>query len=487
MVGILAANSAVADDYQVTNSLRLNDDDTPRFDKTLGTPTNTDKFTASFWFKKCKMAAAQTVFGYDSGGTAQSYITFTSDDKLEYYNRLGSGNASQFTTNKLFRDPSAWYHIVVAVDSTDGTAGDRCKIYVNGERQTSFATSSFADQNQNQNLNSALAIRLFAWSSGEQVDGYISELYFIDGAAKAPTDFGKTNDNGVWIPKEYTGTYGDNGYRFEFKQTGTSTNASGIGADTSGNGTHFAVTNLAATDVTTDTPSNNFATMNSIESPRQQGGVITFSEGNCKIVTSYTDANYARYPQAYSTMAVTKGKWYFEMKPISGDVYNIGVFSPEDYASNSTTNPYGGYAATGCIYTEGGEVRQNDGSTEDLGTYGTSDIVGCALDMDNNAVYFHKNNTYINSGNPASGGSKTGAFSLPTTGPYASNTSSITHYGFTCGDEGAADVGTMSINFGNPPYVPSSIESDANGYGSFEYAPPSGYYALCTKNLAEYG
>ena len=183
-------------------------------------------------------------------------------------------------------------------------------------------------------------------------------------------------------------------------------------------------------------------------------------------------------------MAVSKGKWYFEMKPISGDVYNIGVFSPEDFASDSTTNPYGGYAATGVIYTEGGVVRQNDSQTGSMGTYDDGNIVGCALDMDNNAVYFHKDNTYINSGNPTSGASKTGAFTLPTTG---TNGTPITLYGFTCGDEGAADVGTMEINFGNPPYAPSSIESDANGYGSFEFAPPSGYYALCTKNLAEYG
>ena len=495
MVGILAANSAVSGDIEVSNSLRFNPGDSAYLYKTPSA-SNKKTWTISTWVKRgtiydsgeVNADANQVVLGSapDTSNYAHFYFTF---DQLRFYDFRNGSFVFNFKSNAEHRDPSAWYHIVAACDTTQSTESDRFKMYVNGSQITSWANDVYPSQNADTLIfeNNLHTIGRYGDQGGGYWNGYMTEFHAIDGAAKAPTDFGKFDDNGVWIPKKYTGSYGSEGWFFEFKETGTSANSSGMGADTSGNDNHFTPSGLTASDVTTDTCTNNFATMNSVESPRQQGGVITFKEGNCQIVTSYTDANYARYPQAYSTMAVTKGKWYFEMKPISGDVYNIGVFSPEDYASNSTTNPYGGYAATGCIYTEGGEVRQNDGSTEDLGTYGTSDIVGCALDMDNNAVYFHKNNTYINSGNPASGGSKTGAFSLPTTGPYASNTSSITHYGFTCGDEGAADVGTMSINFGNPPYVPSSIESDANGYGSFEYAPPSGYYALCTKNLAEYG
>jgi len=462
MVTILGANS-VRGGYDIDNSLRLNDDDTPRFDKTLGTPTNTDKFTASFWFKKCKIAAAQTVFGYDSGGTAQSYITFTSDDKLEYYNRLGSGNVTQFTTNRLFRDVSAWYHIVVAVDSTDGTAGNRCKIYVNGVRETSFATSNFADQNQNQNLNSALAIRLFAWSSGEQVDGYISELYFIDGAAKAPTDFGKTNNNGVWIPIDYSGTYGDNGYRFEFKQTGTDADASGIGADTSGETNHWAVTNLAAIDVTTDTPTNNFATMNPLLG---KAASFTFSEGNTRI-----DGNNGGVAITTSTIAPNNGKWYAEVKMISNNNQKWRAGVRRVTLSDNTGNEGIIVDRAGYIYSFGTEGNSTlTDFTSSPGAITQNQIIGIAMDLDS--------------------GTKTVSFFEDGTALGSANTLDIDEeYVFFCHDYSTSgeDTPVYSWNFGQPNFSISSGNADANGHGNFEFAPPSGYFALCTKNLAENG
>ena len=458
---IMPANSVSG--YDIDNSLRLNDDDTPRFDKTLGTPTNTDKFTASFWFKKCKIAAAQTVFGYDSGGTAQSYITFTSDDKLEYYNRLGSGNVTQFTTNRLFRDVSAWYHIVVAVDSTDGTAGNRCKIYVNGVRETSFATSNFADQNQNQNLNSALAIRLFAWSSGEQVDGYISELYFIDGAAKAPTDFGKTNNNGVWIPIDYSGTCGDNGYRFEFKQTGTDADASGIGADTSGETNHWAVTNLAAIDVTTDTPTNNFATMNPLLG---KAASFTFSEGNTRI-----DGNNGGVAITTSTIAPNNGKWYAEVKMISNNNQKWRAGVRRVTLSENTGNEGIVVDRAGYIYSFGTEGNSTlTDFTSSPGAITQNQIIGIAMDLDS--------------------GTKTVSFFEDGTALGSANTLDIDEeYVFFCHDYSTSgeDTPVYSWNFGQPNFSISSGNADANGHGNFEFAPPSGYFALCTKNLAENG
>ena len=465
MVGILGANS-VSGGYEIDNSLRLNDDDTPRFDKTLGTPTNTDKFTASFWFKKCKIAAAQTVFGYDSGGTAQSYITFTSDDKLEYYNRLGSGNVTQFTTNRLFRDVSAWYHIVVAVDSTDGTAGDRCKIYVNGVRETSFATSNFADQNQNQNLNSALAIRLFAWSSGEQVDGYISELHFIDGAAKAPTDFGETNDNGVWIPINYSGTYGDNGYRFEFKQTGTDADASGIGADTSGETNHWAVTNLAATDVTTDTPTNNFATLNPLDNFYAQA---TFSEGNCKFSAAGSPTTYVR-----STQGVANGKWYWEVKIIDkAGGTSIGVQEGESPGATDQM----GYNTAGVQLRQTGQKHTNGGNATYMAAQSNNDIIMIAFDRDNTNVYFGVNGQWGD-----------GSGNTDEANPSSAIDITVSDFVFPAlGDMDGSGTVVYEINYGNPSFAISSSNADANGHGNFEYAVPSGYFALCTKNLAEFG
>jgi len=355
---------------------------------------------------------------------------------------------------------------------------------------TSFSTETHPSQNLSTDVNGTTAHYIGRRTPGNDsfYDGYLTETHLIDGQQLAPTSFGEFDNNGVWIPKRYTGAYGTNGFFLEFKQTGTSANSSGIGADTSGNDNHFTPINLAATDVTEDTCTNNFATMNPLESDRQQGGAATFAEGNLQITTSYVDSDYQRYPQVYSTQAASSGKWYVEMKPISGNAFTLGVFSPEDYPSDSTNNPYGGYATTSCIYSyrtdiSDGRVRQNDNSTSPFPSFGTSDVIGCALDMDNFKVYFHKNGTYINSGNPTSGSTGTGAFTLATTG---SNGANITLYGFTCGDDAPALNGTMSMNFGNPSFAISSGNTDGK-YGNFEYAPPSGYYALCTKRLAEFG
>ena len=479
--------------YDVSNSLRFHDGDSPDLRLALGSSpsgSNTNA-TFSFWIKRSEFDDQQILYNHYVDANNYFRINLraidagTAPSGLEIVNIVGGSDAGSRMTNFRFRDSHAWYHIVVSTDSDNSTEDDRVKLYINGTRYTDWAsTATWATTFKHFADNATVYIGTREGSS-QYFDGYLSEVNVIDGTEYDATAFGEFNDNGVWIPKQYTGGYGNNGHFLEFKQTGTGTaSASTIGADTSGNDKHFTSTNLSSFDVTVDTCTNNFATISNLYGDKQQGGAITFKEGNCQITTSYVDANYQRYPMAYSSMAVSKGKWYFEMKPISGNVYNIGVFSPEDFASDSTTNPYGGYAATGVIYTEGGVVRQND--TQDTGhaTYDDSDIVGCALDMDNNAVYFHKNNTYINSGNPTSGASKTGAFTLPTTG---SNGTDITLYGFTCGDEGAADIGTMQINFGNPPYAPSSIETDGNGRGSFEYAPPSGYLALCTKNLGSNG
>jgi len=392
-------------------------------------------------------------------------------------------------TNMLLRDPSAWYHIVGVYDSANSTEAQRGRMYVNGVEASLSGTPVYPSSGLDGIMGGQIPHSIGGYpTSGGQFDGYITEMHYADGQALAPTAFGEFDDNGVWIPKRFTGSHGTVGFHLEFKQTGTSANSSGIGADTSGNDNHFTPINLAATDVTEDTCTNNFATMNPLESDRQQGGAATFAEGNLQITTSYVDSDYQRYPQVYSTQAASSGKWYVEMKPISGNAFTLGVFSPEDYPSDSTNNPYGGYATTSCIYSyrtdiSDGRVRQNDNSTSPFPSFGTSDVIGCALDMDNFKVYFHKNGTYINSGNPTSGSTGTGAFTLATTG---SNGANITLYGFTCGDDAPALNGTMSMNFGNPSFAISSGNTDGK-YGNFEYAPPSGYYALCTKRLAEFG
>ena len=462
--------------YEISNSLRFNPGDSPRLTRTTGTATNETKFTYSTWIKQNVASSGQFAWltsGSLNAGTDCFLLNFN-DQKFQF---VTTGAAdSNVISNAVFRDESAWYHFVVEVDTTQGTASNRMKFYVNGTQLTSFGTASYPSQDYTFTVSSQTAV-LGAYDAGGYAghfDGYMAETHYIDGTAYDADNFGETNDNGVWIPKKFTGSYGNNGFFLEFKQTGTSQNSSGIGADTSGNDNHFAVTNITATDITEDTPTNNFATMNPLESDRQQGGAATFAEGNLQITTSYVDANYQRYPQVYSTQAVSSGKWYFEMKITTSDTDSfIGVHSPDNYASDGTTNPYGGYASTGAIYTSRGAVRINDGQTTGHGTFSQNDIVGCALDIDNNKVYFHKNGTYVQSGDPAG---NSGGQAIP---------SGYT-YGFTVGNDTASDSGTMQVNFGNPVHTISSGNTDGK-YGNFEYAVPSGFYAVCTKRLAEFG
>ena len=222
------------------------------------------------------------IFFFDAGTSTSTdsgsfSCSINSSDKLF----IGGGATSFRQTNRLFRDVSAWYHIVIAVDTTDSTADDRIKIYVNGVQETSFTTNNAISLNQNTPVNESSKVHQICnrqKSSSLPFDGYMTEFHFIDGAQKAQTDFGEFDDNGGWIPKKYTGTYGTNGFFMEFKQTGTSANSSGIGADTSGNDNHFTPTNLAANDVTTDTCTNNFCTLNSVDKDGH-----TNAEGNLQV------------------------------------------------------------------------------------------------------------------------------------------------------------------------------------------------------------
>ena len=462
--------------YDVENSLRFNDDDSPLLTRAISTDPSDQKLTTiSFWFKIGNITSAFRALYRFNDGSNTGAIYLRSGNDLQFAWDLSSGSLD-VRPDGVFRDPSAWYHCHIKVDTTQGTAANRVIIHINGVER-SYSTATYPNQNttlKHLSNGETYYIGGDGQSSDKYFDGYIAEFNVIDGQAKDYTDFGEFDNNGVWIPKKYTGTYGNNGFYLEFQQTGTSANSSGIGADTSGNDLHWTPSNLAATDITEDTCTNNFATMNPLESSRQQGGAATFAEGNLQITTSYVDADYQRYPQVYSTQAVSSGKWYFEMKITTSDTDSfIGVHSPDNYASDGTTNPYGGYASTGAIYTSRGAVRINDGQTTGHGTTSQNDIVGCALDIDNNKVYFHKNGTYVQSGDPAG---NSGGQAIP---------SGYT-YGFTVGNDTASDSGTMQVNFGNPVHTISSGNTDGK-YGNFEYAVPSGFYAVCTKRLAEFG
>ena len=274
--------------YEVENSLRFNQGDSARLSITpSSTQTSNQIGTLSYWIKRTKLSQTDFTWHFypNRGGHSndRTFQAFDTSDRLTH-ERIYTGSTSfRLRTNRLFRDVSAWYHIVLAIDTTQSTASNRLKLYVNGVQETDFETATYPSQNDDIDIFEQILTTIgVGYSEGAYTgyfDGYLAEFHGIDGQQLSPTDFGEFDSaSGIWKPIEYTGTYGNNGFYLEFKQTGTSQNSSGIGADTSGNDNHFAVTNLAATDVTEDTCTNNFATMNPLFI--RTSGAPVFSEGN---------------------------------------------------------------------------------------------------------------------------------------------------------------------------------------------------------------
>jgi hypothetical protein len=477
---IMPANSVSG--FNITNSVRFNDGDTPKISKTPDA-SNRRTWTISTWIKRSTLGTNQRILGLSIDSNNDFRLRWRGDDGIAF---LDTAITLELITTNVFRDIAAWYHVVAVLDTTQGTASNRAKLYVNGVLQTSLvknngdAGAAYPNQNTDGLVNSnnihTFGCRNNSGTTDQSIDGYIAETHFVDGVAKAPTDFGEFDDNGIWIPKAYEGTYGTEGWFFQFKQTGTGTNASGIGADTSGNGNHWAVTNLAATDVTTDTPTNNFATINSLANYFNPAAL---SEGNTRV--DFDNGTSTVYN--ISTIGVASGKWYCEVKAVDVPSYGeIGIASrPCIAAGNSdklTFNEFNyGYTANN------GNVKSNNTGGSSYGdSFTDGDMIGIALDLDNNKLYFSKNGTFQNSGDPTTGATGTGAVSIQA----PSGTIDGVYY-FAGGDNKNSDTTRMDFNFGNPAFAISSGNADANGYGNFEYAVPSGYYSLCTKNLAEYG
>ncbi len=454
------ASATASTTYSVTNSCRF-DGSSAYLSRTNGTATNTKICTFSAWLKKCNIDNYQRIFTAQSDVSGRDSLYILSGE-LGFYFRNGTSGSIGINGDRKFRDPSAWYHLVVACDSTQATASNRIKIYINGTQQTLDGTQVTQDQTLSWNEDNLIAIGSDSdGSPSEYFDGYMAEVVMIDGLQLAPTSFGEFDSDSptIWKPIDVSGlTFGTNGFYLSYSDSAD------LGADSSGNSNDFTATNLDATDQATDTPTNNFCTMNPLDN---YFFGATFSEGNLKVATTDSIETFGT-----GTMGVASGKWYWEVKLTSESAYsNIGIASEvSDSASNylgekaSTPNyMYDSYA--GDSYTSGSGTSYGN-------SYTTGDIIGVALNLDDNEIKYYKNGTVQNSGTAIS---ITAAASTP-----------IGFY-FPAAGERHDDDATFEFNFGNPSFSISSGNADGNGYGDFEYAVPSGYYALCTKNLAEYG
>ena len=472
---ILGANETKVTGYNVANSVRF-DGSSSYMSFAPASHMNMDRWTWSCWVKRSKLGAVQTLFNCDNAASDLTELQFLATDQLHFENLVSNSIKGKRVTTRVFRDVSSWMHIMVVWDSGNATAGDRIKIYINGVQETSFDTSDDPDQNTDSSFgenNQPIRIGVLD-ESNDYFGGYMCEVVVLDGTAAAVTDFGEFNEDSprIWQPIDVSGlTFGSQGFYLDFEDSGD------LGDDESGNGNDFAETNLAATDQSTDTCTNNAITMNSLDHSATHNS--TFSEGNLKVVTSASGS-----PPHFATIGLTTGKWYWEVKATSFTEHSAGYITIGITANqgNSTTNQLG-HLTNDYAFVNNGNIEAGTGNDTSYGnSYTQGQIIGTYLDLDNNKLYFSINGTLQNSGTGHSitaASSTTNGFYMPSFSDYSSSSSNLV---------------TVEWNFGaGTTFAISSGNTDGE-YGNFEYSTTitgdgasKTFKAINSKNLAEFG
>jgi len=432
--------------------------------KTFSTPTNRKKWTTSVWLKLSQNTNYAGIL--DSGG--DNAFMIDTDGTLYLFENGGSN--LYLRPSMLFRDFNAWYHLVVGFDSTQATASDRINFYVNGEQITSFITEAYPSQNYDSIFNNA-STRYIGRHTGQNGywNGSMAHYHFIDGTQYAASDFGQTDSTtGIWIPKAAPSvTYGNNGFFLKFENSGA------MGTDSSGNGNNFTVGGGTLTQ-TQDTPSNVFATWNALD--KSTSVPPTLSLGNTTL------SQPASGLSSNTTLGVSSGQWYFECK-VTGISAWLGVVPQNLHPASSNlftaSNTAGVYGNIPNLYLNGSSQGSLGGGVSN------GDILMIAFDIDNGNFYVGKNGLW-NDG--LGGGFDQADFANATAHSFTVKTGDNYVVGTVNGSGSTSYV--LDINFGNGYFGTTAVSSgnaDDAGIGTFEYAPPTGYYALCTKNIASYG
>ena len=439
-------DSASTGGYQISRSLRFNQAYSARLNRTPASAGNRQTFTISAWVKRSKLSSSTGIFGAGATSANEDRFMFAANDTLLFDSYIPSTNFN-LTTTQVFRDPSAWYHVVAAVDTTQATSTNRVKLYVNGVQITSFSTATYPAQNANCNINNNVAQFIGTNPDNYYYDGYITEVNFIDGQQLTPSSFGETNaQTGVWQPKAYSGSYGTNGFYLNFSDN-SNTTAATLGKDYSGNGNNWTPNNFSVTagsdnDSMVDVPTpygvdtgvggtvrGNYCTLNPLDTNSTN---ISLLNGNL------TCNQFSADSLTRGTFGVSSGKWYWEAT-LGNTKANVGIAT-----SAASLNSYCGSDAFGFSYYSVTGQKINNGTLTSYGaTSTTGDVIGIAFDADAGTLVFYKNGT-----------SQGTAFTGLTSGPYfpAQGTSASLQY----------------FNFGQRP---------------FAYTAPSGFKALCTQNL----
>ena len=451
----ITSDSALGD-AKIQRSLKFNGEagDDHYLQRTPSSAGNRKVCTFSCWTKRSSFVNHCLASAYSANNDNDNISIIMRSSSQDGELRVVGYNYNFRITNRLFRDFSAWYHIVVAFDTTQSSADDRVKVYVNGVQETSFSTSGNVTQNMNIAFNDTSVHRIGTQSNAisNTADGYIAEVNFIDGYQYDPSYFGFTDPvTGIWMPKRYEGTYGTNGYYLDFSDNSS---AAALGIDKSPNGNDFTVNNIAVTDSMIDTPTNIFCTLNPLDA-----GTITESEGNLKVTRD------AAHETIQGTMSMPSGKWYWEvyngMPGGSTDGTLIGLGSN----ASGILNSHVGSTATSWGYENTGLVWNNSNGTGSNASLANGDIFGIAYDADQGIIRFYKNGTLQNDGYTGI----TANDYMPQVSLYHSNSFLV------------ANFGQDSSFAGNKT---AQGKTDASGLGDFYYTPPTGYKALCSKNLS---
>jgi hypothetical protein len=423
--------------------------------RTPSSAGNRRLWTWSGWFKKLKDVNGDTVFAGYTDSNNRMRLNYTSDGRIEIFGYISSTQVQVITTRR-FQDFSSWYHIVWVWDTAQSTNSNRTKVYINGEQITNWGTQTWPAQNSESVINSNTGQYIGQRGDGSaQLSGYLTDINFIDGQALTPSTFGETDSTtGGWKPKvDFPGlTYGTNGFRCQFG------NAAALGTDTSGQSNNFTVNGAGTNAKTVDTATNNFCTFNALD----KASNVTLSKGN--LIAAIAGAGQTR--SVASTMAMSKGKWYWEIYYTADSVSGfVGLVSADiGWSVNSTAYPSSG-VNDNVGYNDGGTKYINGSGSSYGASWASGDTISVAVDLDNNTTIFYKN------------GASQGSISKTFTGSYY----------LVVQHQSSSGTSNFHLNTGNPAYTISSGNADANGHGNFEYAVPSGYYALCTKNVNQYG
>jgi len=452
---VIMGSGAVAEPYVINQSLMFNEGTDDSMGRTFSSGGSRTTWTYSTWFKRVNGGSiGNQLLGYTDGGGPwkQSTINVNQAGAIQIADDKG-GTSTNVATTRLLRDPASWLHIVVALDTTQGTAANRVKIYVNGVQETSFSTASYPGQNAQPYFNAAV-LHTIALGNTYNCSQYLAETHFIDGIVKTPSDFGETNSvTGQWIAKEYDGSYGTTGFYLRM--------ASGaIGADSSTNSNTFSTTNLSNANVLTDSPTNNFATWNPLVPSTN-----TFTEGNLKATMSGSAG-----AKIVSTIGATTGKYYMELLWQNQSNWPVGLTSTNKrqaalsgVADGSTSIGFWISSSNTVLYINT-SVTSWSGSGA---TWSNNDMVGLAVDAVNQTIAIYKNGSSIGSYDYSGLGWKQTFFAA---GNYVNNNTYLANFGQNPTHSGATSAGSAT---------------DGNGIGLFKNAPPSGYLALCTANLPD--